>query len=58
MRKSAVDAFEAIEAADDVGRLAAWAELRAVNELKRRLKGPLDNLQIQEASQKGSTSHD
>ena len=58
MRASVIAAFEATSAQDDVGRLTAWAQLGAITELRRRLNGPLHNLAIQEASQKGSTSHD
>lgn len=58
MRRVAIASFEATAAHDDTGRLTAWAQLSAITELKRRLNGPLDNLKILEASQKGSTSHD
>jgi hypothetical protein len=56
MHAKALKLFEDSTADDDKARLEAWAMCRAINELRRRLRGPIETLSILEASQKGSTS--
>jgi hypothetical protein len=57
-RAAAILQFEMTTIDDDAGRLAAWAELNALRELKRRIQGPINSLEIIRAENRQNGMND
>ena len=55
LRERAVRDFSITKPEDDAGRLAAWAMMRALDQIETELRRPIDDYELFEASQ-GSTS--
>lgn len=57
-REAAFLQFEMTAIDDDAGRLAAWAQLGALRELKRRIQGPINSLEIIRAENRRNDLND